>query len=66
MFYDYGDYPGAPQRVFVAPSTGGTFDWYFGWANMRRNEFDFDSVAHVVSGDFTGDGKDDLAMFYEY
>ena len=62
-FYDYGK---GECRAFVWISTGSTFklDWNF-W--YMSSGFYSDRITNrVTSGDFNGDGKADIAAFYDY
>ncbi len=58
----------ATQRdvvAFVFPSTGNSFSASELWWQAGAGNWDW-SGSKVLSGDFTDDGKDDLAIFYGY
>ncbi|MFL0250155.1 FG-GAP repeat domain-containing protein [Clostridium neuense] len=63
-FYDYGN---GTTRMFVWLSNGSSFthvdsfDWISGSGSFDANKI----TGRVVAGDFTGDGRDDVAVFYD-
>ena len=62
--YNYGI---DESRIHVFKSTGGNFSYQTpnGW--WKSNGYDSQRVkGRSVSGDFNGDGKDDIAAFYDY
>lgn len=62
-FFDYG----TETRVHVWKSTGTSFTYQGenGW--WKTNGYDAEKITgRVVSNDFNGDGKDDIASFYDY
>ncbi len=65
VFYDYGS---NKARIHVLLSTGSRFT-YQGDAGWWRTDGGY-SLARVgdrmVAGDFDGDGRDDIAVFYDY
>jgi hypothetical protein len=65
--YDNGA-GGVQVCVFLWDNINGEFDYYGGgssWRNIATG-FNASSIAgRVVSGDFTGDGLDDIATFYK-
>ncbi len=66
MFYDYPDtMPDPPQRVFVWTSNGSTFQDKGTWLDTTKSSLDFDKIKFVTAGDYNGDGKTDIAMFYQ-
>ncbi|MCR3758752.1 FG-GAP repeat protein [Clostridium felsineum] len=62
--YDYGN---GAARIHVFTSTGNSFTYTGanGWWNTD-NGYDTSKIADVVAGDFNGDGKDDIAVIYNY
>jgi V8-like Glu-specific endopeptidase len=63
VFYDYGN-KGSGLLTFDSTGTGFTPPTGTAWASCTGCwEW---SRSKVVSGDFTGDGKDDIAVFYDY
>ncbi|URZ08029.1 NlpC/P60 family protein [Clostridium felsineum] len=63
-FYDYGN---GASRIHVFTSNGSSFDYAsaYGWWKTD-NGYDTSRIADVVAGDFNGDGKDDIAVIYNY
>jgi hypothetical protein len=61
MFYDYGS---GMSRVWIMKSNGSTMVPSLAWASGIGN-CDASKVK-IVSGDYNGDGKSDLALFYDY
>ena len=51
--------------VFVFKSAGNKFNTPTNWFQAGRNNWDWDG-SKLVTGDFNGDGKDDLAVLYGY
>ncbi len=51
--------------VFVFKSAGNKFNNPTNWFHAGRNNWDWDG-SKLVTGDFNGDGKDDLAVLYGY
>jgi len=65
-FYDYG---GGEARIHVWLSTGSSFGyrWSIGWWGTSRGYWLWNKVGdRMVSGDFNRDGRDDIAVFYDY
>ncbi|MDR0832339.1 MAG: S8 family serine peptidase [Bacillales bacterium] len=67
-FYDYGNYSGGVNetRIYVWLSTGTGFTYTASgwWGSIGYTAGQI--TGRTVSGDFNGDGKDDLAAFYDY
>jgi len=64
VFYDYG----AGGRIHVWLSTGSSFTYQTssGWWGTESG-YALESVAdRMVAGNFDGDGRDDVAVFYDY
>ncbi len=64
VLYDYGS---ALTKVLVWTSAGNTFNnqkvwWDSGVGNFEASK----TTGRVVSGDYNGDGKDDIAFIYDY
>jgi len=73
MFYDYPDVDGlgnAPQREYVRLSEGsltnGGFSDHSAWFDIEKRYWDFDYCDFFLTGDFDGDGLDDVVMLYDY
>ena len=68
MLYDYPaaqDDPNPDQKIFVWLSTGSSFADYTAWYVTNQETIDFERIKHALSGDFTGDGVDDLCFMYD-
>ncbi|MFX0549391.1 NlpC/P60 family protein [Hathewaya histolytica] len=64
-FYDYD----GGTRIHVWSSSGNNFNYSNGADGWWRVDGGYDAkkiASRVVSGDFNGDGKDDIAAFYDY
>ena len=59
--YNYGD---NKPKLFVWPSTGSSFGYEMWWEMPQYNPAGV--TDRMVSGDFNGDGKDDIAAMYWY
>ena len=62
-FYDYGK---GELRAFVWQSTGSTLKLNWNWWYMKSGFYSDNLTGRVVSGDFNGDGKDDVGAYYCY
>ncbi|MGA4722207.1 peptidoglycan DD-metalloendopeptidase family protein [Fictibacillus nanhaiensis] len=63
-FYDYGSKI-TKLHVWLSNGTSFTYLGPDGWWN--QSGYDSTMISkRVVAGDFTGDGKDDIAVFYDY
>lgn len=65
-FYDHGN---GNTNLHVWKSTGSNFayQWSAGWWGVSNGGYDVTKITgRVVPGDFNGDGKTDIAAFYDY
>ncbi|GLH99981.1 M23 family metallopeptidase [Phytohabitans aurantiacus] len=62
LLYNYGN---ARSALFVAASTGTGFGWPQAWWDSGSGNFEWERVK-LVSGDFTGDGRADGGLLYNY
>ena len=63
-FYDYGD---GETRLHIFISDGSKFIYQSGYGWWNTTGYDANKITgRVVSGDFNGDGKDDIGAFYDY
>ena len=63
-FYDYGS---GAARIHVFLSTGTSFSYNSGGWWSTTSGYALSNVGNrMVAGDFNGDGKDDIAAFYDY
>lgn len=64
VFYDYSSTTGG-TRMHVFQSTGKSFSSYEPW--VRTKGYDASKITgRVVSGNFRGDSRDEIAAFYDY
>ena len=63
LLYDYGN---GETRIHVFLSNGSTFEYQSpnGW--WKSEGYNAKDIKNVVSGDFNGDGYDDIAVLYNY
>jgi hypothetical protein len=59
IFYKYGS---TSSKMWVFTSTGSSFNYRVWWA---PSSWSWDK-SKITSGDFNGDGKTDIAIFYKY
>ena len=52
--------------IYLLESTGSGFSEAQVWYNVDRNEFNFTALKFACPGDFNGNGKPDIAVFYNY
>lgn len=52
--------------VAVLESDGSGFSEPMVWYSCLREEFNFTALRHAIPGDFNGNGKPDIAVFYDY
>ena len=53
-------------NIYLLESTGSGFSEPQAWYNVDRNEFNFTALKFACPGDFNGNGKPDIAVFYNY
>ena len=53
-------------NIYLLESTGSGFSEPQSWYNVDRNEFNFTALKFACPGDFNGNGKPDIAVFYNY
>jgi hypothetical protein len=64
VFYDYG--AGARIHAFLSNGSEMTYSGPDGWWQIDSG-YSLEQIANrMVAGDFNGDGKDDIAVFYDY
>lgn len=66
MAYQEGTPPDYRQKIYVTASSGAGFNNKVAWFDMPHYWFNFNFVPFMISGDYNGDGKSDVAMFYDY
>ncbi len=52
--------------IYLLESTGSGFSEAQSWYSVNRNEFNFSALKFASPGDFNGNGKPDIAVFYNY
>ncbi|MCD4711607.1 MAG: polysaccharide deacetylase family protein, partial [Bacteroidales bacterium] len=52
--------------IYLLESTGSGFSEAQPWYSVNRNEFNFTALKFACPGDFNGNGKPDIAVFYNY
>jgi peptidoglycan/xylan/chitin deacetylase (PgdA/CDA1 family) len=52
--------------IYLLESTGSGFKVAQPWYTVDRNEFNFTAMKFASPGDFNGNGKPDIAVFYNY
>ncbi len=53
-------------NIYLLESTGSGFSEAQVWYNVDRNEFNFTALKFACPGDFNGNGKPDIVVFYNY
>ena len=64
MFYDYPHKD--TNKIFIMPTNGESLNNYQIWFEKNDNQYNFEYIQYALSGDFTGDGLNDIAVFYDY
>ncbi len=62
----YNDPSSEELNIFMLESTGSDFSVAQAWYTVNRNEFNFTALKFACPGDFNGNGKPDIAVFYNY
>jgi hypothetical protein len=62
-FYDYGN---SETRIHVWLAGSNTFNYQSGYGWWSATGYNAASITNVVAGDFDGNGKDDIAVVYNY
>jgi len=62
----YNDPSSDDLTIFMLESTGSGFSGARTWFTVNRNEFNFTALKFACPGDFNGNGKPDIAVFYNY
>ena len=52
--------------IYLLESTGSGFKGAQTWYTVDRNEFNFTAMKFACPGDYNGNGKPDIAIFYNY
>jgi peptidoglycan/xylan/chitin deacetylase (PgdA/CDA1 family) len=52
--------------IYLLESSGSGFSEALPWYSVNRNEFNFTALKFACPGDFNGNGKPDIAVFYNY
>ena len=52
--------------IYLLESIGSGFSEAQPWYSVNRNEFNFTALKFAAPGDFNGNGKPDIAVFYNY
>lgn len=62
----YNDPSSQQLTLFVLESDGSSFSEALPWYSCDRNDFNFTAVEFACAGDYNGNGKPDIAVFYNY
>ncbi len=62
----YNDPASEQMTIYVLESNGSGFSGAIPWYTTTRNEFNFTAVKFACAGDFNGNAKPDIALFYNY
>ncbi|MCZ4097129.1 FG-GAP-like repeat-containing protein [Streptomyces sp. H39-C1] len=63
VLYGYGDMTTVKMHTFLANPTGGFNDPTISWTSATWGSW---NQAHLQAGDFNGDGRDDIAAWYDH
>ncbi|MDJ0346525.1 FG-GAP-like repeat-containing protein [Streptomyces sp. H10-C2] len=63
VFYGYGDMNTVKMHTFLTSPTGAFAYTSTSWTSTTWGNW---NQAHIQAGDFNGDGKDDIAAWYDY
>lgn len=62
----YNDPASEQLDIYLLESTGAGFSAAQSWYSVDRSVFNFTALKFLVPGDFNGNGKPDIAAFYNY
>jgi len=62
----YNDPTSEQLTLYVLESDGQAFSEAIPWYTCDRNDFNFTALKFACGGDFNGNGKHDIAVFYNY
>ncbi len=62
----YNDPTSEQMNIYVLESDGSEFSEAKSWYTCNRNDFNFTALKFACSDDFNGNGKQDIAVFYNY
>jgi len=62
----YNDHSSELLNIYILESDGSGFSAPVQWYSCARNEFNFTALKFACPGDFNGNGKADIAVFYNY
>jgi len=62
----YNDHSSELLTIYVLKSDGSGFSAPVQWYSCARTEFNFTALKFACPGDFNGNGKPDIAVFYNY
>ena len=62
----YSDPASEEMSIYVLESTASGFSEAIPWYTSTRSEFNFTALKFACPGDFNGNGKPDIAVFYNY
>lgn len=62
----YNDHSSELLSIYVLKSDGSGFSSPIQWYSCARTDFNFTALEFACPGDFNGNGKPDIAVFYNY